>query len=126
MIREASGFVDKLEKLFPAEEGQRRHLVQIEIEDISDEESLTVLQQTTTKTDSLLADAIKEKVKVIAMRNYAREIKGDEDAKVRLGNDWSTNTLSATIGLEDRTHNKADPVTTKGSSTVHIGNIYSS
>ena len=124
LVGEASGFVDELEKLFPAEEGQRRRLVQMEIEDISDEESLTVLQQTAAETDSLLADAIKEKVKVIAVRNYAREIKGDEDAKVRLGNDWSANALSAAIGLEDRTHNEADSVTAKGSSTVHIGNIY--
>ncbi|WZH40887.1 uncharacterized protein QYS62_001825 [Fusarium acuminatum] len=124
LIKEASDFVDDLENLFSAEEVQRRRLVQMEIEDISDEESLTVLQQTAAGTDQLLADRVKEKLKVIAVRNYAREIKGDENAKVWLGNDWSVDALSAAIGLDDRTHNEADSVSAKGSSTVHIGNRY--
>ncbi|KAI8657167.1 hypothetical protein NCS57_01094400 [Fusarium keratoplasticum] len=123
LIGEVTGFVDDLEKIYPAEQAQRR-LVQIEIEDISDEESLTVLQETTNGTDSLLAAAVKEKANNIAVTNYAREIQGEDNAKVRLGNDWSTSALSTAIGIDDRTRNEAGSVVAKGSSTVHIGNRY--
>lgn len=117
--------MDDLEGLFPAEKPNRRRLVQKEIGDISDEESLVMLQQTAAGTDQLLADAVREKVKSIDVRNYVREIKGEEKASVRLGNDWSDSALAAATGLEDRTRNEADSVSAKGSSTVHVGNRYS-
>ncbi|KAH7230824.1 prion-inhibition and propagation-domain-containing protein [Fusarium solani] len=122
LIEQISGFLDDLESLFPAEELNRRRLVKLEIEDIADEESLTVLHQTAVETDSLLADVVKEKAKVTNARNSVKVISSGEGAKVRLGNDWSTAALSAAI--EDRTHNEADSVFAKGSSTVHVGNRY--
>lgn len=122
LIEQISGFLDDLEKLFPAEELNRRRLVKLEIEDIADEESLTVLHQTAVEADPLLADVVKEKFKVISVRNSVKVINSSEDAKVRLGNDWSTAALSAAI--EDRTRNEADSIFAGGSSIVHIGNRY--
>jgi hypothetical protein len=83
-----------------------------------------VLQETANGTDSLLAAAVKEKANNIAVTNYVREIQGEENAKVRLGNDWSTSALSTAIGIDDGTRNEAGSVVAKGSSTVHIGNKY--
>ncbi|KAM6534585.1 hypothetical protein FALCPG4_004213 [Fusarium falciforme] len=122
LIEQISGFLDDLESLFPAEELNRRRLVKLEIEDIADEESLTVLHQTAIEADPLLADMVKEEDKFITVRNSVKVISSDEDAKVRLGNDWSTAALSAAI--EDQTRNEADSVFAKGSSIVHIGNRY--
>jgi hypothetical protein len=56
--------------------------------------------------------------------DYAREIKGDENAKVWLGNDRNVDALSAATGLDDRTYDEADSVSAEGSSAVHIGNRY--
>ena len=91
------GFGDDLESIFPAEELNRRRLVKLEIEDIAHEESLAVLHQTAVKADPLLAGVVKEKVKVITVRNSVKVISSDEDAEVRLGNDWRTAALSAAI-----------------------------
>lgn len=124
LIEQISGFLDDLESLFPAEELSIRRLVELEIDDIADEESLEVLHQTVVETDSLLADMVREKVKVITVTNSVKAISSSEDAKVRLGNDWSTVALSAIIGLEERTRNEVDSVFAKGSSTLHVGNRY--
>ncbi|KAF5569552.1 prion-inhibition propagation domain-containing protein [Fusarium pseudoanthophilum] len=126
LIEQVSGFVDDLENLFPAEEANRRQLVQKEIEDISDEESLVILQQVAAGTDQLLADAATERVMSIDVRNYAREIKGEEKTKIRLGNDWSDSALGATAVLNERTINETGSVSARGSSTVHVGNRYGS
>ncbi|KAI8721644.1 NACHT domain-containing protein [Fusarium sp. LHS14.1] len=66
LIEQISGFLNDLEKLFPAEELNRRRLAKMEIENITDEESLTVLHQTAVEADPLLADVVKEKVKAIS------------------------------------------------------------
>ncbi|KAJ4152429.1 hypothetical protein NW754_004224 [Fusarium falciforme] len=68
LIEQISGFLDDLESLFPAEELNRRRLVNLEIKDMADEESLTVLHQTAIEADPLLADMVKEKVKIINVR----------------------------------------------------------
>ncbi|KAJ4201636.1 hypothetical protein NW767_006723 [Fusarium falciforme] len=101
LIDQISRFLNDLESLFPAEELNRRRLVNPEIKDIADEESLIVLHQTAVETDPLLADVVKEKVRVIAVRNSVKIISSSEDAKVRLGNNWTTAALSAAVGLED-------------------------
>ncbi|KAF5637724.1 prion-inhibition and propagation domain protein [Fusarium sp. NRRL 52700] len=126
LIEQVSGFVDDLENLFPAEEANRRQLVRKEIEDISDEEGLVMLQQTAAGTDQLLADAARERVTSIDVRNYAREIKAEEKTNFRLGNDWSDSALGVATGLRERTLNETDSVSAKGSSTVHVGNRYGS
>lgn len=115
--------MDDLEKLFPVETTHRK-LVELEIEKVDDEPSLIALQDAAAGTDSVLSEAVTEKIKEIAGRNYAKDIKGEEIARVRVGNKWSETALARGTGIADRTANLADSVEAKGTSAVHVGNQY--
>ncbi|KAH7124960.1 prion-inhibition and propagation-domain-containing protein [Dactylonectria estremocensis] len=123
LVEQITGFVDDLEKLFPVET-TRRKLVELEIEEVDDEPSLMALQDAAVGTDSVLSEAVAEKIEGIAGRNYAKDIKGEEMARVRIGNEWSETALARGTGIADRTANLADSVEAKGTSAVHIGNQY--
>ncbi|KAM5352993.1 hypothetical protein ACJ41O_005715 [Fusarium nematophilum] len=123
LVEQITGFVDDMEKLFPVE-ATRRKLVELEIEEVDDEPSLMALQDAAAGADSVLSEAVTEKIEGIAGRNYAKGIKSEEMARVRVGNEWSETALARTTGIADRTANLADSVVAKGSSVVHIGNQY--
>ncbi|KAH7112402.1 Het-s 218-289-domain-containing protein [Dactylonectria macrodidyma] len=72
-------------------------------------------------TDIVLVEAVTEKNEGIAGRNYAKDIKGEEMARVRVGNEWSETALARGTGIAA---NLADSVEAKGTSAVHIGNQY--
>ncbi|WAO93434.1 Hypothetical protein NCS54_01098200 [Fusarium falciforme] len=123
LVEQITGFVDDLEKLFPVDT-TRRKLVELEIEEVDDEPSLMALQDAAAGTDSVLSEAVTEKIEGIAGRNYAKDINSEGMARVRVGNEWSETAFARGTGIADRTANLADSVAAKGTSAVHIGNQY--
>ncbi|KAJ4066663.1 hypothetical protein NW756_010174 [Fusarium oxysporum] len=123
LIEQITGFVDDLEKLFPVDT-TRRKLVELEIEEVDDEPSLMALQDAAAGTDSVLSEAVTEKIEGIAGRNYAKDINSEGMARVRVGNEWSEIAFARGTGIADQTANLADSVAAKGTSAVHIGNQY--
>ncbi|KAJ4263217.1 hypothetical protein NW764_016198 [Fusarium oxysporum] len=88
LVEQITAFVDDLEKLFPVETTCRR-LVELEIEKVDDEPSLLALQGAAKSTDRVLSEAVSRKIEGIAVRIYAKDIKSEDMARVRVGNEWS-------------------------------------
>ncbi|KAH7466716.1 Heterokaryon incompatibility protein s [Fusarium oxysporum f. sp. matthiolae] len=116
-------FVDDLEKLFPVETTCRR-LVELEIEELDDEPSLLALQGTAAGTDSVLSEAVARKIEGIAVKIYAKDIKSEEMARVRVGNEWSEDALARGTAIADQTASRVGSVAARGKSAVHIGHQY--
>ncbi|KAH7117478.1 hypothetical protein EDB81DRAFT_873261 [Dactylonectria macrodidyma] len=112
LVEQTTGFVDDLEKLFPVE-SMRRKLVELEIEEVDDKLSLMALQDAAASTESVLSEAVIEKIEGIAGRNYTKDIKSEEMARVRVGNEWSETALARGTSIADRTANLADSVDAK-------------
>jgi hypothetical protein len=124
LVNEITGFVDALEKLFPAKEIVRHTLVEMEIEEVSDEPSLGALQKAAANTDSVLAQVVTKRLEMYGDRNYAEEVRSDGSARVRVGNEWADAVLNRSLGPPGQTWNEAGSVIAKGISAVHIGNSY--
>ncbi|KAK7995065.1 hypothetical protein PG990_013838 [Apiospora arundinis] len=124
MIEQIAGFVDDLEAIWPVE-APRRQLVQVEIEEINDEPALEAIQDAATCVDSVLAEAAKSKVAVIAGKNYAGRVGAHEQARIRIGNEYAfAKNSSGLVGFADQTSNTADTLDARGLSRVHIGTSY--
>ncbi|KAI0974917.1 prion-inhibition and propagation-domain-containing protein [Xylaria arbuscula] len=125
LVEQMTGFIDDLEKLFPIE-SIRRTLVEMEIEEIKeDKPSLKALQSAAADTDSVLSAVVSERLAICGEQNYADTIRSEEEARVRVGNEWAEAVLSSNgIGAAGPTMNRAGAVTAKGSSAVHVGNSY--
>ncbi|QUC16993.1 uncharacterized protein UV8b_01234 [Ustilaginoidea virens] len=80
LVEPITGFVDDLEKLSPVKTTPRK-LVELGIDEVVDEPSLKVLQDAAAGTDSVLSEAVTEKIQGIAGRHYVKHIKGEERAK---------------------------------------------
>ncbi|KAH8193562.1 hypothetical protein TruAng_012272 [Truncatella angustata] len=124
MINEITEFTSALENLFPVKESVRRMLVEMEIEEVNDEPSLTTLQDVATNSDSVLSQVATERLEIYRGRNYVKNVQGEESAHVRVGNEWTEAALSCSLGLPGQTSNEAGSVMMKGTSAVHIGNRY--
>ncbi|KAJ2985599.1 hypothetical protein NUW58_g5444 [Xylaria curta] len=123
LVTQATGFVDDLEKLFPVKDARR--LVDIEIEEVKeDEPSLRALQSAAADTDSVLAEVVAQRLATSGDENYIKELRNDEQSRVRLGSEWSASALGRGIGSLAPTKNRADFVVARGSSVTHIGNSY--
>ncbi|GJN78501.1 hypothetical protein PLIIFM63780_001995 [Purpureocillium lilacinum] len=123
LLDQIASFLDDLEKLFPVETACHR-LIGLEIEEVADEPSLLALQDAASGTDNALSDAAAGKLEGIAGRNYAKDIKTEETARVLLGNTWSEATLSGGSSIADQTMNTAGSITARGGSAVQVGNQY--
>ncbi|CZR66741.1 related to Heterokaryon incompatibility protein s [Phialocephala subalpina] len=123
LVKEITGLVESLEKLHPVETTRRR-LAEMEIEVVDDEPSLLALQDVAAGTDSVLSEAVAQKIEGIAVRNYAKDIKNTESARVLVGNEWAESVLARCTTISERTENTADSVAAKGASRVQIGNRY--
>ncbi|KAI1103268.1 prion-inhibition and propagation-domain-containing protein [Jackrogersella minutella] len=123
LVREIAGFVDELENLYPTE-SDRRDLVEVEIEELNDEPTLTALQDAAAGTDVVLSDAVAKKLEVCGGRNYARMIQSEEQARIRVGNEWSEVFSKTWTGAADQTSNQAESIASRGTSAVHIGNSF--
>ncbi|EGU74155.1 hypothetical protein FOQG_19194 [Fusarium oxysporum f. sp. raphani 54005] len=123
LVDQVVEFVDDLEKLFPVDTTCRR-LVELEIEEVDDEPSLLALQGAAAGTDSVLSEAVARKTEWIAVRIYAKDIKSEEMARVRVGNEWSEAALGRGTAIADQTVSRVDSVAARGKSAVHIGHQY--
>jgi hypothetical protein len=123
MVDQITSFIDDLEKLFPAEVACRR-LAEIEIVEVEDEQSLAALKDATDGTDKALLDAVVRKVEMIAGRNYAQNIKTDENADVQVGNQYSEAVLVRGLVVTDQTSNSVETVDARGTSRVQIGSQF--
>jgi hypothetical protein len=123
LVEQVTGFVDDLEKLFPVDTTCRR-LVELEIEEVYDEPSLLALQGAATGTDGVLSEAVSKRIEGIAVRIYAKDIKSEDMAKVRVGNEWSEGVLTRGTAIADQTASRVDFVAARGQSAVHIGHQY--
>ncbi|KAK8036217.1 hypothetical protein PG993_008831 [Apiospora rasikravindrae] len=125
MIEQITGFVDDLEAIWPAEAPRRERLVQIEIEEVNDEEALETVQDAAAGLDSVLGEAAGRKAAVIAERNLTGQVGTQDQARVRIGNEFANNfSGSGLAGFADQTSNSADTVDARGVSRVHIGTSY--
>ncbi len=124
LVGEIKGFIEDLENLYPVEAACRQ-LARMEVEEVDDEPSLLALQDAAANVDDVLSETIEEKVQGITGWNYAKEIKVKENARVRVGNEWSESVLARGTAVSDRTRNRAEFVAARGKSVVHIGNSYS-
>ncbi|KAI1747811.1 prion-inhibition and propagation-domain-containing protein [Xylaria castorea] len=124
LVGEVTGFVDSLEKLYPVE-AARRDLVRMEIEELDeDEPSLRALQSAAVDTDLVLSEAAAKQLETYGGMNYAKHIHNDEEARVKVGDEWSDRALSRSARPLSTTRNGAGSVVGKGSSRTHIGNSY--
>ncbi|KAK9422069.1 putative Prion-inhibition and propagation-domain-containing protein [Seiridium unicorne] len=124
MINQITEFISALENLFPVKESVRRTLVEIEIEEVDDEPSLTTLQNAAADSDSVMSEVVTKRLEIYGGKNYAKNVQGEESARVRVGNEWTEAALSCSLGPPDQTNNGADSIMAKGTSAVHIGNSY--
>ncbi|KAH0421248.1 hypothetical protein CcaCcLH18_13551 [Colletotrichum camelliae] len=123
LLDEVTEFVEALEKLVPVEQvGQR--LAKLEIEDMDDEESLSTLQTAAEGNDDVLAELVEGKLRSIAGRNYADTVRADQQARIRVGNEWSENASIWGMGSVDKSENGVRLVNARGASAVHVGNSY--
>ncbi|KAK7911615.1 hypothetical protein PG985_014096 [Apiospora marii] len=124
MIEQIAGFVDDLEAIWPVE-APRRQLVQVEIEEVDDEPALEVIQDAATSVDSILAEAAERKAAVIAAKNHAGQVGTQDQARVRIGNEFAfAKNFTGLAGFADQSSNTADTVDARGVSRVHIGTSY--
>jgi len=124
IVDQIRNFVDDLEKLFPVEAACHR-LAELEIEEVEDEQSLTVLKDAADSVDTALSDAAAQKIETITGRNYAKEINTEDRAKVQVGHQFSeTVVLRGIIAVRDQTTNTVDTVAAKGESRIQIGNRF--
>jgi hypothetical protein len=123
MVDKITNFVDDLEKLFPVEAACRR-LAEPEIEEVEGEESLTALRDAADGVDRVLSDATVQKSETITGRNYAKDVKTEDRARVQVGHQFSETVLVRGIVLTDRITNSVETVAAKGESRIQIGNRF--
>ncbi|KAJ6785589.1 hypothetical protein PWT90_00461 [Aphanocladium album] len=112
LLTNLNGFVDDLEKLYPAEQ-QQRELAPPDSQD-------TLSDTTAVDGDSRRGSAKSEETIVVAV---TENVVVDEKARVRVGNEYA-----ATIAAETLMHKpglvKAHKIEAKGTSRVQVGNSY--
>lgn len=122
LITEFTGFVDDLEKIYPAEQ-TRRQMVQLEIQEVEDESTLAIAQDAAAEVDNILSDAAKRKSDGIAARNHAGTIVTQDEARVRVGNEFGKD-YPDHANITDSSSNTANTVDSGHHSRVHIGSSF--
>ncbi|KAI4603743.1 hypothetical protein KJ359_003561 [Pestalotiopsis sp. 9143b] len=118
LVDQITGFIDDLETIWPAE-AARRHLAEIEIEEVDDAPALNTLQDAATDIDSMMKEVTAQS---IAAKNRAGKVSIQDDANVRIGPEFAQN-YSGSIGGKDET-NSADIIDARGRGRIHIGATY--
>ncbi|RYP72089.1 hypothetical protein DL771_004420 [Monosporascus sp. 5C6A] len=108
LVEQITGFVDDLETIWPVE-ATRRQLARLEIEGVDAEPALAAVQDAAARVDSVLAEAAEHKTEGITGKNYAGKIGTQDEARVRVGNEFAENSLGRE-GIADQTTNTADTV----------------
>jgi hypothetical protein len=123
LIEQITGFVDDLETIYPVETVWGR-FVQMEIEEVHDEPALAALPEAAASVDSALAEAAGQKAHGIAGKNSTGKISMQEEAGVRVGNEFAGSFLSRDVRVADQTINETGDVDARGKSRLHVGNSY--
>lgn len=119
LVEHITGFVDDLEAVWPAEVACR-HLARLEIEEVNDEPTLTIVQETASHIDDVLADVAKDKVNEITGKNSAGKVDTKGEARVRVGDEISDN-FGRDGYIVTRKTNTAATIDASDKSRVHIG-----
>lgn len=120
LLDDITTLVGELETLFPVEVDCRR-LVQFEIEEVEDEQSLTALRDAADGVDKTLSEAVGQKIETILGRNYAKDVKTEDRARVQVGHQFSE--IWGFVGTDQAT-NSVDTVVAKGESRIQIGSMF--
>jgi len=123
-IQKITELVDELEAVFPAEAVACRKLVEVEIEEVEDEASLTVLKDAAVGVDAALSDAAANKVHAMVGRNLVKDIRTEDRAMVRIGNVFTETALHREVLIREQTINAVGTVVATGESGIQIGNTY--
>ncbi|KAJ0114163.1 uncharacterized protein J7T55_007998 [Diaporthe amygdali] len=124
LIEQITGFIDDLEKVSSPETGRYRQLVDLEIEEI-DEQSLGILHGATAGVDQALSEAVHEKLEVLVTRNRIENIRMEHSARVRVGNEWSSDALPYyRTDATGEALNQVGSVAASGKSRIHVGQKY--
>ncbi|KAK4458975.1 prion-inhibition and propagation-domain-containing protein [Cladorrhinum samala] len=123
IVDQIADFVDELEKAFPVESVCQK-LAGIEIEEVEDETSLTMLKDAARGIDAALSDAAVQKIDAIAGRNSAKDVRMEDHARVHVGNVFTEVAVHREIFIKDQTINSVDTVVAKGESGIQIGNTF--
>lgn len=123
LVKEITGFIDDLEKLYPVE-AARRQLVQLGIEDIDDEPALATVRDVAKDVDNILAEAAAQKSAGFKVRNKTGKVSTQEKARVRIGNEFAGTDFGRAMGFLDETTNMVGDVDAKGEAAIHIGQSY--
>jgi len=123
-IQKITELVDELEAVFPVEAAVCRKLVEVEIEEVEDEASLTVLKDAAVGVDASLSDAAANKVHAMVGRNFVKDIRTEDRAMVRIGNVFTETALHREVLIREQTINAVGTVVATGESGIQIGNTY--
>ncbi|KAH7150555.1 30 kDa polypeptide [Dactylonectria estremocensis] len=115
--------IDELELVFPIEMACKQ-MVEMEIEEITDEPSLKAIKDAAESVDVPLVVAANEKLKIIWGRHLAENIQTEDKAKVHVGSVITHAALELGFSIDDKTTSTARNISAKGSSGVQIGNTY--
>ena len=124
LVAEASDLVDDLEKLV-AVENVCRNLAELEVEEMEDELSLRLLNDAASDIDATLSQVVIEKIGRIVGRNSVQDLRTEENARVRVGDEVSEVVAVRGISFAYKPTNSAGRVMATGRSRVHIGNSIS-
>ena len=113
LLEQIVSLIDEIEQLFPAPQAQTT-LVQEEVAEIGDKQSLKLIENAATGVDSLLQKSVKE---VIAGHQYSNiGIKGQAHTEDAYSSDWSRGAIGAP--------HKYDGVEVEKGGKALVGNKY--
>jgi uncharacterized small protein (DUF1192 family) len=113
LLEQIVSLLDEIERLFPAPQSQTT-LVQQEVAEIGDRQSLELIEDAATGVDSLLQKTVKE---VIAGHQYSNiQIKGQAHTGDAYSSDWSRDAIGAS--------HKYDGVKVEEGGKALVGNMY--
>jgi hypothetical protein len=123
VVDQIASLVNDFKKTFPVKAVCHK-LVEIEIEEVKDEASLTMLEDAARGIDTALSDAAAQKIDAIARRHSAKNINTENSARVQVGSAFTEAALHREIRVNDQTINSAETWFARGESGVQIGNTY--
>ncbi|CZR58313.1 related to Heterokaryon incompatibility protein s [Phialocephala subalpina] len=118
LIVDINELLDSLESIFAQPEAYKR-MVEVEIEEISDEPRLQILSEA-AEDDMLLCQAVNKRLQMLG-GNTIDKANVSETAKVRVGNE---NVAQGTRANARATANRIGELNAKGSSKVHVGDNF--
>ncbi|KAH8881895.1 hypothetical protein GQ53DRAFT_734651 [Thozetella sp. PMI_491] len=118
LVDDIHELLDGLESIFPQQEAYRR-MAELEAEEIGDVSRLQVLSEA-AQDDLLLREAVEKKLQVLAS-NTIDNASVTDDAKVRVGNEYITQSSIANVRPAT---NKIGDLDAQGNSRVHVGDSH--